>query len=181
MHALPAATQARGDYHFRASIVPPLGRFAGGVAGLALLMLAQLLDASAAPAAQGASTWTLSLDGGEKQCRLMLRGSADGHGMPVAMPPGCHRAFPALGRVARWSEAGDALHLDPSELGLVLVAIAAGSIISLVLSGHLDDANGEPLLVFDSDGEGFSTTSPQGERLLLTKAGVEKLLAWTAR
>jgi predicted MFS family arabinose efflux permease len=31
----------------------------------------------------------------------------------------------------------DELHLDPSQLGLVLVAIAAGSIISLVLSGHM--------------------------------------------
>ncbi|MDG6100848.1 MFS transporter [Dactylosporangium aurantiacum] len=31
----------------------------------------------------------------------------------------------------------DELRLDPSQLGLVLVAIAAGSIISLVLSGHI--------------------------------------------
>ena len=31
----------------------------------------------------------------------------------------------------------DELHLDPSQLGLVLVAIAAGSIISLVLSGQI--------------------------------------------
>ena len=61
------------------------------------------------------------------------------------MPPGCHLAFPNLKGVALWSMAGDALHLD--------------------------DARGEPLLVFDPDGAGFRARSPQGEPLALKAAG----------
>lgn len=113
-------------------------------AGLALsLALVAAGSASAAPAA-AASSWTLALDGGGKQCRLTLRPDTDGKGAPVAMPPGCHRAFPALKGVVAWSEAGDGLHLD--------------------------DGHGEPLLAFEADGAGFRTTSPQGERLVLSSA-----------
>ncbi|WP_237479808.1 AprI/Inh family metalloprotease inhibitor [Lichenibacterium dinghuense] len=115
----------------------------------ALLTVAVLLSsapalvapASAAPAA---SVWTLSLAGGEKQCRLTLRPSVGGRAAPVAMPPGCHRAFPALSRVVSWSQAGDGLHFD--------------------------DAHGDPLLAFDPDGKGFRATSPQGDALALTSA-----------
>ena len=110
---------------------------------LAAAALLCAIPAQAAPA-PAASTWTLSQDGGDKQCRLTLRPAADGKGAPVAMPPGCRRAFPALKGVAFWSEAGDGLHLD--------------------------DARGEPLLAFDADGAGFRTTSPQGERLVLKSA-----------
>jgi hypothetical protein len=109
----------------------------------ALAVLA-LLAAAPAFAAPVASSWTLSLDGGEKQCRLTLRPAADGKGAPVAMPVGCRHAFPALTGVTYWSEAGDGLHLD--------------------------DARGEPLLAFDAAGDGFSTRSPQGEHLLLKPA-----------
>lgn len=109
----------------------------------ALAVLA-LLSAAPALAAPPASAWTLSLDGGEKQCRLTLRAAADGKGAPVAMPVGCRHAFPALTGVAYWSEAGDGLHFD--------------------------DARGEPLLAFGPAGDGFSTTSPQGEHLLLKSA-----------
>ena len=175
MNALPPARDARGDEPWGSSVPPAgglrrsaaLSRFRKSVTrpfgknlrpdekpsrrsvGLptqacwaAVLLSAQLVAPSPAPAAPAVSTWTLSLDGGERQCRLTLREGAGGKGAPVAMPPGCRRAFPALNRVALWSEAGDALHLD--------------------------DANGEPLLVFEADGEGFRTTSPQGERLVLT-------------
>ena len=113
-------------------------------AGLALsLALVAAGPVAAAPAA-AASSWTLALDGGGKQCRLTLRPDTDGKGAPVAMPPGCHRAFPALKGVVAWSEAGEGLHLD--------------------------DGHGEPLLAFEADGAGFRTTSPQGERLVLTSA-----------
>ena len=110
------------------------------------LAVAALLCAAPAQAvpAPSASGWTLSLDGGEKQCRLTLRPAADGRGAPVAMPPGCRRAFPALKGVAFWSESGDGLHLD--------------------------DARGEPMLAFAADGAGFRTTSPQGDRLVLESA-----------
>ena len=108
------------------------------------LAAAALLAAAPALAAPVASAWTLSLDGGEKQCRLTLRPAADGKGAPVAMPVGCRHAFPALNGVVAWPESGDGLHLD--------------------------DARGEPLLAFDADGAGFRTTSPQGEALLLKPA-----------
>ena len=108
------------------------------------LAAAALLSATPALAAPAASAWTLSLDGADKQCRLMLRPAVGGKAAPVAMPMGCHRAFPALTGVVSWSEAGDGLHLD--------------------------DASGEPLLAFDADGSGFRTTSPQGEVLLLKPA-----------
>ena len=138
MNALLAARDARSGAPFGPS-ASPAGALRRSVALAALLLSAQFGAASAAPAV---STWTLSLDGGEKQCRLTLREGPGDKGAPVAMPPGCHRAFPALNRVALWSEAGDALHLN--------------------------DVSGEPLLVFEADGEGFRTTSPQGERLVLT-------------
>ena len=106
---------------------------------------AALLCASGAQAAPApaASSWTLSGDGG-KQCRLTLHAAAGGKTAPVAMPPGCHRAFPALKGVASWSEVGDGLHLD--------------------------DARGEPLLAFAVDGAGFRTTTPQGDALSLRSA-----------
>ncbi len=108
------------------------------------LAAAALLASGPALAAPVASAWTLSLDGGERECRLSLRPAADGKAAPVAMPPGCHRAFPALNGVVAWSEVGDGLHFD--------------------------DARGEPLLAFDADGAGFRATSPQGERLVLKPA-----------
>lgn len=112
--------------------------------GVAALLSAMLAAAPAVAASASATVWTLSLDGGEKQCRLTLRPEAGGHVASVAMPPGCHRAFPALTGVTTWSEFGDGLHLD--------------------------DARGDTLLAFDAEGNGFRTTSPQGERLVLTSA-----------
>ncbi len=120
----------------------------------AILVLAASLCAApsvaAAPAAPS-SAWTLSLEGADRACRLTLRPDGTGQGAPVAMPPGCRRAFPALNGVVFWSKVGDALHLD--------------------------DAHGEPLLAFDPAGAGFRTTSPQGERLLLTSVDGEGLAA----
>ncbi len=111
----------------------------------AAVLSAMLAAAPALAAAQASATvWTLSLDGGEKQCRLTLRPEAGSQGASVAMPPGCHRAFPALTGVTTWSEFGDGLHLD--------------------------DARGDTLLAFDADGNGFRTTSPQGDHLVLTSA-----------
>lgn len=109
----------------------------------AAAVLALLLTGPALAAAP-ASTWTLASDGGAKQCRLTLRPDVAGKGAPVAMPPGCHRAFPALHGVSFWSKAGDALRLD--------------------------DAHGDTLLAFEADGSAFRATSPQGERLVLTSA-----------
>ncbi|MGI3901933.1 MAG: AprI/Inh family metalloprotease inhibitor [Janthinobacterium lividum] len=117
-------------------------RAALGVAAVLAAVPAVMSAAAAAPAS--ATVWTLLLDGGEKQCRLTLRPEAAGHGASVAMPPGCHRAFPALAGVTTWSEFGEGLHFD--------------------------DARGDTLLAFDADGKGFRTTSPQGERLILTSA-----------
>ena len=110
---------------------------------LAAAVLLCAAPAAAAPT-PAASVWTLSQDGGEKQCRLTLRPAAGGKGAPVAMPVGCRRAFSALNGVAFWSEAGDGLHLD--------------------------DARGEPLLAFDADGAAFRAVSPQGDHLVLTSA-----------
>lgn len=112
------------------------------VAALALLLAG---STSHAIGAVPASAWDLVRDGGQKQCRLTLRGDLDGKGAAVAMPPGCRLAFPALKGVALWSEAGDG-HLQ------------------------LEDAGGGQLLAFESDGEGFRATSPQGDALTLKPA-----------
>ncbi len=113
------------------------------VGALAVAALLCVAPARATPA-PAASSWTLSQDGGDKQCRLTFRPAADREGARVAMPVGCHRAFPSLNGVAFWSEAGDGLHLD--------------------------DARGEPLLAFDADGAGFRAVSPQGDHLALKPA-----------
>lgn len=112
-------------------------------AAASLLMLGAAGPALAAGAAVP-STWTLAVAGGDRQCRLTLRPDVDGKGAPVAMPPGCRRAFPGLKGVSFWTATGDGLRLD--------------------------DANGDALLAFEPEGDGFSTSSPQGDRLLLTSA-----------
>jgi hypothetical protein len=119
-----------------------LSRQAPRAAALALLLAG---STSHAIGAVPASAWDLVRDGGGKQCRLTLRGDLNGKGAAVAMPPGCRLAFPTLKGVALWSEVGD---------------------------GHLqfEDAGGEPLLAFEADGEGFRTTSPQGDTLALKPA-----------
>ena len=131
------------------------------VAGAAALALALAGAAGPAHAAgAGPSAWTLSEQGGARSCRLTLRPDSDGKGAPVAMPPGCHRAFPGLKGVAFWTSTGDGLRLD--------------------------DAHGDALLAFDPDGEGFRTTSPQGGQLRLTsvdghgKAALERAAAAAA-
>ncbi|WP_165361376.1 AprI/Inh family metalloprotease inhibitor [Lichenibacterium ramalinae] len=105
--------------------------------GIVLSGVGPALAAGGAP-----STWTLAVEGGDRQCRLTLRPDVDGKGAPVAMPSGCRRAFPGLKGVAFWTSTGDGLRLD--------------------------DAHGDALLAFDAQGDGFRTTSPQGEPLKLT-------------
>ncbi len=117
----------------------------GPAAAAVLLALAATLPHAVAAAPAGASSsWTLSQDGADRQCRLTLRPDTDGKGAPVAMPPGCRRAFPGLSGVVAWAEVGDALRLV--------------------------DSRAEPRLVFEPDGAGFRTTTPQGDRLVLTPA-----------
>ena len=112
---------------------------------LAALSAGLLLSVSPTRAAGGpASAWDIMLDGGQRQCRLTLRGD-DGKGAPVAMPPGCHRAIPALSGVVLWSDNGD------------------GKL-------QLNDAKGEPILIFTADGKDYTTTSPQGELYRLKPA-----------
>ncbi len=114
--------------------------------GLAVLVAGLLLSGSPSRAAGGpASVWDIVLEGGERQCRLTLRGDNDGKGASVAMPPGCHRAIPALSRVIFWSDGGD------------------GKL-------QLNDAKGEPILIFTADGKTFTTTSPQGELYRMSPA-----------
>lgn len=103
------------------------------------LAVGLVLSVATARAAGGpASVWDIVLDGGQRQCRLTLRSDTDGKGAPVAMPPGCHRAIPALSGVVFWSDGGD------------------GKL-------QLNDGKGEPILIFTSEGKDYTTTSPQGE------------------
>ncbi len=97
-----------------------------------------VLSVSTGRAAGPAAIWDMVLDGGQRQCRLTLRSDNDGKGAPVAMPPGCHRAIPALSGVVFWSDNGD------------------GRL-------QLNDVKGEPVLIFAADGKDYTTTSPQGE------------------
>ena len=113
---------------------------------LAALSVVMLLSVSPIRAAGGpASVWDIVLDGGQRQCRLTLRGDNGGKGAPVAMPPGCHRAIPALSGVVFWSDNGD------------------GKL-------QLNDVKGEPILIFTADGKDYTTTSPQGELYRLVPA-----------
>ena len=61
------------------------------------------------------------------------------------MPPGCHRAIPALSGVVFWSDTGE------------------GRL-------QLNDVKGEPILIFTADGKDYTTTSPQGELYRLMPA-----------
>ena len=107
--------------------------------GLLAFAVGMVLSVSPGRAAGGPpSVWDIVLEGGTRQCRLTLRGDNDGKGAPVAMPPGCHRAIPALGGVVFWSDNGD------------------GKL-------QLNDVKGEPILIFTAEGKDYTTTSPQGE------------------
>ena len=76
--------------------------------GLLAFAVGLVLSVSPGRAAGGPpSIWDIVLEGGHRQCRLTLRGDNDGKGAPVAMPPGCHRALPALSGVVFWSDNGD--------------------------------------------------------------------------
>ncbi len=111
-----------------------------------ILAAGLLLSVSPIRAAGGPpSVWDIMLDGGQRQCRLTLRGDNDGKGASVAMPPGCHRAIPALSGVVFWSDTGD------------------GKL-------QLNDAKGEPVLIFTAEGKSYTTTSPQGELYRLSPA-----------
>ena len=105
---------------------------------LAAFAVGLMLSMSTGWALGPASIWDMVLDGGQRQCRLTLRSDEDGKGAPVAMPPGCHRAIPALSGVVFWSDSGD------------------GRL-------QLNDVKGEPVLIFSAEGKDYTTTSPQGE------------------
>ena len=60
--------------------------------------------------AQAAGSWDLSFEKGNRRCRLMLRPEAGLVGSALALPAGCHRAFPVLSTVAGWT-AGEKSHI----------------------------------------------------------------------
>ncbi len=103
------------------------------------LVAAAILSAFAAHAAPGATRGAFDLiRDAAHQCRLTLRSEATASGFALAMPAGCHRAFPALGTVALWSALGD---------GRVTFADPAGS----------------PILMFETAGDGLEGTGPDGQ------------------
>ncbi len=53
-------------------------------------------------ASHDAGAWDLAFDKGNRRCRLFLRTEGAGDGFAVAMPAGCHKAFPTLTSVESW-------------------------------------------------------------------------------
>lgn len=79
-------------------------------------------------AAHEAGFWDLSFEKGNRRCRLVLRGEAVDGGFAVAMPAGCHKAFPSIGAVTAWVP-GEGRHLlfkDDAEFAIFDFAPAAG-------------------------------------------------------
>ena len=56
-------------------------------------------------AADAAGSWDLTFEKGNRRCRLTLRPATSAGNAPLAMPAGCHRAFPLLAGVTNWSAA----------------------------------------------------------------------------
>ena len=130
----------------------PFGRIVLAGCAIVAASLAPLLAGGAAGRAaestsRSVGAWDLKVQGNERQCRVTLRPQVAPAGYAVAMPVGCHRAFPVLGAVAVWTDTGD------------------GKL-------QLEDAAGQPVLAFEPGPDGVLTsTSPEGEIYRLEAAG----------
>lgn len=114
-----------------------------------------LAHAAAGTQTTNVGAWTLSLDNGSRECRVTLRPDVAAPGYAVAMPVGCHRAFPVLGAVAIWTEPGD------------------GKL-------QFDDSSGQPVLNFEpADGGALKSTSPDGAIYVLQPIGPHKPVVLT--
>ena len=130
----------------RYALVPILGVLFGSLA------TAAWVGSASATTTQDVGAWDLKLQGGDRQCRITLRQEIAAAGFAVAMPVGCHRAFPILASVSVWSEPGD------------------GRL-------RLEDASGQPVLEFEPGPDGVLTgTSPEGEIYRLEAAGVHRIV-----
>lgn len=106
----------------------------------------------AATATHNVGAWDLTLDNGLRQCRVNLRPGAAGTGYEVAMPAGCHHAFPILNTVAIWTDGGE------------------GKL-------QFEDAGGQPVLSFEPGQGGVLTgTGPQGELYRMQPVGQHKAM-----
>ena len=116
--------------------------------GAALDVAAAVAQVPALPSPQP-GLWDLSLDDTNRKCRLSLREDAvTKDARSLAMPAGCRRAMPILGRVYMWKAAGDTLALG--------------------------EKNGEEVLRFASAGPGgFAATGPDGETYRLVAADAD--------
>jgi hypothetical protein len=83
-------------------------RFVGAGRWMAAIVAWTGLIAPAMAAIQPVGIWTMTQDGTARQCRIQLREDPLGTGHAVAMPPGCHRAFPVLTGVRSWVMVDDA-------------------------------------------------------------------------
>lgn len=117
------------------------------VAGLAAVAVPGVASALEDPI----GIWTLSEAGTTRQCRLQFRADAAATGQAVAMPPGCHRAFPILGGVRSWT-VPDGVHLA------------------------LNDEIGANILMFAEAGDGrLQAAGPEGDgAYLLTPVGARQ-------
>lgn len=70
----------------------------------AILLPGRAVPAPALPpaVAHAAGSWDLSFERGNRRCRLVLRGEPVDDGFAVAMPAGCHKAFPGIAAVTSW-------------------------------------------------------------------------------
>lgn len=89
---------------------------------------ARSAPALAPSAAHDAGVWDLSFEKGNRRCRLVLRREAVDGGFAVAMPAGCHKAFPSIAAVTAWipGEGGHVLFKDEAEFAIFDFAPAAG-------------------------------------------------------
>ena len=91
-----------------------------------------------------AGIWTLNVGSNKHQCSMVLRTDPAGQGMGLAMPPGCRKALPDLKSVQSWSMPDDTLV-------------------------SLNDAQGQAVLVFSSQGDLLHATDQQGGDLTLSR------------
>lgn len=78
------------------------GTLAVLVALTAVLLPGRAMPASAPAAVHDAGIWDLSFEKGNRRCRLVLRDEAVDDGFAVALPAGCHKAFPSIAQVTAW-------------------------------------------------------------------------------
>lgn len=112
------------------------GRRAARVIAAIGLALATGHGARAAPpppaaAAHDTGTWDLAFEKGNRRCRLFLRSEPHADGFALAIPAGCHKAFPALAAVVGWLPSANEHVLFKTEAGATVLDFGPNALPNL--------------------------------------------------